>query len=135
MSHVQTSSVRLVRFLFCDTSSIIRGKTTHVEKLKPRLEEGIGLVKGTMAMNLLDVGQGDTGYGAVGEVRLVPDPDTFLILPYAPNSALLLCDMFELDHTPWALCPRNILKKQIAKAAEMGIAIEGAFEPEFMLGN
>jgi glutamine synthetase len=135
MSQVQTSSVRLVRFLFCDTSSIIRGKTTHVEKLKTRLDEGIGLVKGTMAMNLLDSLQGDTGYGATGEVRLVPDPDTFLILPYAPNTGLLLCDMLELDHTPWALCPRTILKKQIAKAAEMGIAIEGAFEPEFMLGS
>jgi glutamine synthetase len=135
MSHIQTSSVQLVRFLFCDTSSIIRGKTTHVERLRSRLKQGIGLVKGTMAMNILDALQTDTGYGATGEIRIVPDPDTFAILPYAPHSAAILCDLVELDHTPWSLCPRSILKRQIERAAEMNIRIEAAFEPEFMLGT
>ncbi len=135
ISHVNTSSVRLVRFLYCDTSSIIRGKVTHSERLKDRIEGGIGLVKGMMSMNMLDQMQTDTGYGAVGEIRLVPDPDTFTILPYAPHSAAMICDMVELDHTPWALCPRNVLKRQIKKAADMGVAIQAAFEPEFMLGS
>jgi glutamine synthetase len=135
MSQVQTSAVKLVRFLYCDTSSIIRGKATHVERLKPRLEQGIGLVKGMMSMNMLDALQSSTGYGATGEVRLVPDPDTFVILPYAQHSAVLLCDLVELDHQPWALCPRNILKRQIEKAAQMGIRIEASFEPEFTLGT
>jgi hypothetical protein len=70
------SAISLVRFIFCDTSSIIRGKSTRVERLRDRLESGIGLVKGTMAMNMLDQLQSDTGLGATGEVRPVANCTT-----------------------------------------------------------
>lgn len=135
MSHVQTSATRFVRFLYCDTSSIIRGKTTHVSHLAHRMDVGIGLVKGMMSMNLLDVMQTDSGFGATGEIRLLPDPDTFAILPYASQSAMMLCDMVDLDRKPWVLCPRTILKRQVQKAKEMGVTIQAAFEPEFTLGS
>ena len=135
LTQVHTSAVRLVRFLYCDTSSIIRGKTTHVDRLKDRLESGIGLVKGMMAMNMLDQMQTDTGLGATGEVRLVPDPSTFVILPYGAGQAMVLCDLVELNHSPWAMCPRTILKRQISKALEAGIKIQAAFEPEFTVGK
>lgn len=134
LSQVKSSSVRLVRFLYCDTSGIIRGKAAHVDRLEERLQSGIGLVKGMMAMNLLDQMQSDTGLGAVGEVRLVPALDTFTLLPYSAQSAVLICDLVELDRQPWALCPRTVLKRQIKKAADMGVRIEAAFEPEFTLG-
>jgi glutamine synthetase len=135
LSHVQTSSVRLVRFLWCDTESIIRGKTTHVAKLSDRMNTGIGLVKGAYAVNILDQLQTETGLGATGEIRLVPDPDTFVILPYASQSAMMICDLMEVDRTPWALCPRSILKRQVQTAKEMGVTFQAAFEPEFMLGE
>ena len=41
--------------------------------------------------------------------------------------------MIELDKNPWALCPRSILKRQVAGALEQGIRFEAAFEPEFFL--
>lgn len=132
---VAENRIQLVRFLYCDTSSIIRGKASHAEGLGSRLQSGIGLVKGMMAMNLVDDMQTDTGYGATGEVRLIPDLNTFRILPYARQSALVLCDMLELDRSPWALCPRSILKRQIAQYLELGIRFEAAFEPEFFIGK
>lgn len=135
LTQVHTSAVRLVRFLYCDTSGIIRGKLTHVDRLKDRLESGIGLVKGMMAMNMLDEMQTDTGLGATGEVRLLPDLDSFAILPYGVGQAMVLCDLVELDRAPWAMCPRTVLKRQIAKALEAGITIQAAFEPEFTLGT
>jgi glutamine synthetase len=135
LSDVQASAVRLVRFLFCDTAGIIRGKAVHVKQLRQRIEGGVGIVKGTLAMNILDQLQGDTGFGAVGEVRMVPDPSTFLILPYAQQSAMMICDLVELDHSSWSLCPRTILKRQLAKAREAGVTFQVAFEPEFLLGR
>jgi len=129
------SAVSLVRFIFCDTSSIIRGKATKVERLRDRLESGIGLVKGTMAMNMLDQTQFGTGLSATGEIRLVPDPDTWTVLPYCDRSAAMICDLVELDHKPWVMCPRTLLKRQIASAKEMGLSFQVSFEPEFMLGN
>lgn len=134
VDRASSSAVRFVRFLYCDTSSIIRGKATHVNGLRDRITGGIGLVKGMMAMNLLDQMQTDTGLGATGEIRLVPDLDTFNVLPYSSQSAMMICDMVELDRRPWTLCPRNILKRQIQKAKEMGVEIRAAIEPEFTIG-
>ncbi len=131
----QRQSINLVRFIFADLSSIIRGKATRASRLKDRLEGGIGLVKGTLAMNMLDQLQTDTGFGATGEIRLIPDPDTWVVLPYAERQAAVICDLMELDHTPWELCPRNVLKRQIQKAKDMGVSFQVAFEPEFMLGT
>jgi glutamine synthetase len=129
----QTGNIDLIRFLYCDTSSIIRGKSTYVRGLYDRLVSGIGLVKGMMAMNMLDQLQPETGLGATGEVRLVPDLSTFTILPYVSGQAALLCDLQELNQRPWDLCPRSILKQQLSRSAAMGFTIQAAFEPEFML--
>lgn len=34
--------VRVVRFLYCDNGGVVRGKTTHVERLVERIRTGIG---------------------------------------------------------------------------------------------
>lgn len=131
----QRQSINLVRFIYADLSGIVRGKSTRAMRLKDRLESGIGLVKGTLAMNMLDQLQSDTGFGASGEIRLIPDPDTWTVLPYAERQAAVICDLLELDHTPWELCPRNVLKRQIQRAKDMGCSFQAAFEPEFMVGS
>ncbi len=132
---VEKQNLQLLRFLYCDTSSVIRGKSSFKSGIKSRIHSGIGLVKGMMAMNQVDEMQTETGYGATGEVRLIPDLNTFRVLPYLPNQALVLCDMLELDKSPWVLCPRAILKRQIDTYKELGIRFEAAFEPEFFLGR
>ena len=43
LRQARESGVRLVRFLYCDTSAIIRGKSTYVRDLEDRLSGGIGL--------------------------------------------------------------------------------------------
>ncbi|MGH2559682.1 MAG: hypothetical protein ACRDJH_11500, partial [Thermomicrobiales bacterium] len=48
------ADLRLVRFLYCDFASIVRGKATHVAHIARRLDEGIALVTGMLAMNGLD---------------------------------------------------------------------------------
>jgi glutamine synthetase len=130
----QVANLSLIRFLYCDTSSIIRGKTSAVEKLKDFAQSGIGLVKGMMFMNMFDQLQSENGLGPVGEVRLVPDLASWTLLPYAPRSAALICDMIELDRRPWSLCPRHLLKRQIEIAEKQGFRFQAAFEPEFTLG-
>ncbi len=127
--------VNLVRFLYTDFCSMVRGKSSSLPRLKDRIDTGIGLVKGQLAMNSLDKPQGDTGLGAVGEVRMVPDLSTFTVLPYVTNTAVMLCDLIQLDREPWTLCPRSLLKKQIDEAEKLGFSIQAAFEPEFMMGT
>jgi glutamine synthetase len=81
----------------------------------------------------LDTLAPDATYGPVGEIRLVPDPETFTILPYAPRSGQMIANMIELDHQPWALDPRHFLQRMIATAGDAGLAFDAAFENEFYL--
>ena len=127
------AGVRLTRFLYVDNGCTIRGKLVPTEYLGGRMASGQGLTVAMQAMNLLDQLQPVEGMGPVGEIRLVPDPASFVILPYAPNSAAMMCDMIGLDRTPWGACPRSFLKRMIAQAADQGMTVQAAFEGEFSL--
>jgi glutamine synthetase len=95
-AQARRAGVRLVRFLYTDNGGITRGKATHVDGLAHRLTDGIGLTVAMQAMNMLDQLQPVEGLGPVGEIRLVPDPQTFTVLPYAPHAAAMTSDMRSL---------------------------------------
>src|SRR5207244_9542981 len=116
--------VRLVRFVYCDNGGIIRGKATHVNGLARRLSEGIGQTLAMQAFASVDALAAVAGMGPVGEFRLVPDPSTFVVLPYAPHSGMMLCDMLTLEQQPWEACPRTFLKRMMASAAHLGIVMQ-----------
>jgi len=129
----EEQGLQLVRFLYCDNGGVIRGKSTHISGLGRRITSGIGLVKGMQSFTSLDTLAPDASYGPVEEIRLVPDPATFVALPYAPRSGQMIANMVELDHQPWALDPRHFLQRMIAAAASTGFAFDAAFENEFYL--
>jgi glutamine synthetase len=130
-----THAVRLVRFLYCDNGGVVRGKATHVERLGDRLRTGIGLTVAMQAMNSLDQLQPVEGMGPVGEIRLVPDPETFTVLPYAPHSAAMLVDHLRLDGQPYEAGPRNFLKRMAARLAEREMVLSCAVENEWSLAT
>lgn len=129
------AGVRLVRFLYTDNGGVTRGKATHIKGLSDRIKDGIGLTVAMQAMNMLDQLAAVEGMGPVGEIRLVPDPETFTILPYAPHSAAMIVDMCNQDGSPWEACPRSFLKRQIATCAAAGFTVRAAFECEFTLAT
>lgn len=135
VEQARDAGVRLVRFLYCDNGAAIRGKATALSGLGARLTDGIGLTVAMMAMNSLDQLQSVEGMGPVGEIRLVPDPDSFVIVPYAAGSAAMLCDMLTGDRTPWGACPRSFLKRMRARAAAQGWQLHASFEAEFSLAR
>ena len=129
------ADVKLIAFLYRDNGGIIRGKTTHVSSLEKRVESGIGLTVAMQAMSDMDMLQPVEGMGAVGEVRIVPDLDTFSMAPYAPGRAIMLADLVKLDHRPWEACTRSFLKRMLKKAEDRGLRFMAAFEPEWTLAT
>ena len=132
---VRDTNIRLVRFLYCDNGGTIRGKASASARLADRIADGIGLTVAMMAMNSLDQLQAVDGMGPVGEIRLVPDPESFAVLPYAPHSAAMSCDMLTRDRTAWGACPRSFLKRMRERAAARGWRLEASFEAEFSLAR
>jgi glutamine synthetase len=131
----EEEGLRLVRFLWCGNDGTIRAKASTLPGLEARMRSGIGLTVAMQAMNSLDQLQPVEGMGPVGEIRLVPDPDTFRVLPYATNAGAMLVDQLQLDGEPAPVCQRSFLKRMEARLAERGAKLEVAFENEFSLAT
>jgi len=127
------AGLRLVRFLWCGNDGTVRAKASALAGLEGRMRSGIGLTVAMQAMNGLDQLQPVEGMGPVGEIRLVPDPETFRVLPYAPHVGAMLVDHVQLDGEPAPVCQRSFLKRMEARLAERGAKLEAAFENEFSL--
>jgi glutamine synthetase len=72
----------------------------------------------------------DLGYG---DMVAVPDYATARLIPWLPGSAMVVCDLTDLDGSPIAVSPRQILRRQIQRAAERGFLVNSATELEFFL--
>jgi glutamine synthetase len=129
------AGIKLVRFEYCDVSGVARTKAIHVSQLPHKLVEGVGLTRAQMSINLLETVIDIDGMEPVGEIRLVPDPATFTVLPWAPGSASMLCDQLDHDRADWGACPRSFLKAAIARAASYGIDVQASFENEWYLAR
>jgi glutamine synthetase len=131
----RSAGVDLIRFIYCDFSGVQRGKITSVDDLANRLSHGINLTRAQMAFTLLDTVVSIPGMEPVGELRMIPDPDTFSVLPWLPSHASMTCDLVEPNGSLYEACTRTWLKTIVARAAERGFRIQAAFEPEFYLGR
>jgi glutamine synthetase len=129
------AGLRLVRFLWCGNDGTVRAKASAIPGLEGRIRSGIGLTVAMQAMNGLDQLQPVEAMGPVGEIRLVPDPETFRVLPYAPHTGAMLVDHVQLDGSPAPVDQRSFLKRMEARLAERGARLEVAFENEFSLAD
>jgi glutamine synthetase len=134
-ARAHAEGISLVWFLYADHGGIIRGKAATAAMLPTRMTTGIGHTVAMMAMSMLDHLQPVDGMGPVGEVRIMPDPATFVPLPYAPGAGAMLADQVRPGGEPWDGCARTYLKQAIADLAAEGYAAVAAFEPEFTLGR
>jgi len=70
------------------------------------------------------------------DMVLKPDLDTFRVLPYDDEGgrvARILCDIYNPDGSPFAGCPRQTLKRQIARAEALKYDVMVGVEVEFYI--
>lgn len=72
----------------------------------------------------------ETGYG---DMVMTPDFSTLRRLPWLPGSALVMADLSFTDGRPVAVAPRTILRTQLDRLAERGLAAFVGTELEFMV--
>jgi glutamine synthetase len=77
----------------------------------------------------------ETGYG---DFMLVPDLATLREVPWQPGTALVLADVAEVGHGPGPggpvrVSPRQVLRAQLARAAELGWTAMAGTELEFVV--
>jgi glutamine synthetase len=77
--------------------------------------------------------------GGYGDFHLVPDLDTLRVAAWCDRTAIVLCDVHEpedpdgADHGLVSVAPRSILRAQVERLGERGMAANAASELEFYL--
>jgi glutamine synthetase len=72
----------------------------------------------------------DTGYG---DTVMKPDLSTLRLVPWLPDTALVIADVGWGDGSPVTVSPRAILRRQLDRLAERGLAAHAATELEFIV--
>jgi glutamine synthetase len=127
---VEENKIKYIRYLYVDLDNVIRGRVSKAENLEVDLVGGITLAQIMQSgFSIMDLVSPETIYGPVGEVKLIPDVNTFVILPYADYTAAMLVDQY-IDDKPHPVDPRLKLKDYLAKS-EYKFKI--GFEPEFYI--
>ena len=117
-----------------DLAGKVRGKAFPLSDLESRLQKGVGWCPTNVMISCFDT-IGDTPFGALGDLLLIPDPNTNVELDFkdgGPVERLMLGDITDLEGAPWDLCTRSILKAALARLkAASGVTLLSAFEHEF----
>jgi len=131
LHRVDADGVELVRLLFVNNSGVPRGRVVDSESLPGVMSEGTNVTRAMQSFNALDRLAPEGRYGPAGEVRVVPDPETYTELPYADRAAVMLADLRDLDGEPWAAGPRAQLREYLDDIGEAGYVPRLSFESEF----
>jgi len=120
-------NVRSMRLQFTD----ILGVNKNVEIPASQFEKAL-------AGDIMFDGSSIEGFVRIEEsdMLLAPDLSTFRLFPWGtPDAriARLICDINRPDGTPFPGDPRGVLKRTIARAANLGYAMNAGMEAEFFL--
>ncbi|MFO1080600.1 MAG: glutamine synthetase family protein [Reyranellaceae bacterium] len=140
---LQSGEVSVVRLAFADQHGVLRGKTLVAGEVAAALANGVGfsssmLLKDTSHRTVFPVWQPGGGFGmkelqGAGDAQMLPDPATFRVLPWAPHSGWLLCDLHFADGRPVPLDTRHVYRRALAALADRGYDFVAGLEVEFHL--
>lgn len=122
---VEERRVRLVRLWFTDVLGQIKSVAISPVELDAAFEEGVQFD-----------GSAIDGFSRVQESDVLarPDPNSFQLMAGSDGAELtarIFCDITDLDGTPFAGDPRQVLKRNLADAASDGFELMCAPEVEF----
>lgn len=127
MNLVEEEDVEFIRLQFTD----ILGNLKNVAITSSQLEKALNnqcMFDGSSIEGFVRIEESD--------MYLYPDFSTFEIFPWRPQQgkvARMICDVYRPGGTPFEGDPRYVLKRAIARAAEMGYTFEVGPELEFFL--
>jgi glutamine synthetase len=122
---VEERGVRLIRLWFTDVLGNLKSFAISPAELENALEDGMSFD-----------GSSIDGFSRIQEsdVLAIPDPNTFEVLPWGDpkaTEARVFCDVHHLDGTPFQGDPRQVLRRQLDAAHDLGYTFYVAPDIEF----
>ncbi|MCB0044143.1 MAG: type I glutamate--ammonia ligase [Caldilineaceae bacterium] len=123
---IKRNDIRFIRIQFSDIVGVAKQITIPIGHWGDAVEQGVWFD-----------GSSIEGFARIAEsdMYLVPDLDTFAVVPWEMDlsTARVVCDVFTPDGQPFAGDPRYALRRQLQRAAEMGLDYQVGPELEFFL--
>lgn len=132
---IKQSGATRVKVAITDVDGVLRGKYINVDKLFSALDKGFGFCNVVFGWDAADVCYDNVSYTGWhsgypdAEVRL--DPGTFRRIPWDNDTPFFLGDFVDHKGESLAVCPRQLLRRVIKKAQDMGYAALFGVEFEF----
>jgi glutamine synthetase len=126
LKEVRDKNLKFIRMWFTDVLGFLKSFSISPDELEGAFDEGMGFD-----------GSSIEGFARIEESDMVakPDPATFVILPWrasgGTNVARMFCDILKPDGTPYEGDPRYALKRNLKKAADLGMTYYVGPELEF----
>jgi len=122
---VEERDIRFIRLWFTDVLGFLKSFAITPAELEAAFDEGMGFD-----------GSAIEGFARLQESDMVarPDPSTFQILPWRPGEqgvARMFCDIRTPDGDPFSGDPRQVLRRVLARAQEMGFTFYVGPELEY----
>jgi glutamine synthetase len=120
-----------------DVDGVMRGKYVSTQKFLSAARDGFSfcdvIFGWDCADSVYDCGTFTGWHTGFPDTQARLDLDTFRLVPWEPRTAFCLGDFYRADGAPLPICPRQTLKRIIARAGEMGYVPRMAAEYEFFL--
>ena len=132
--------LEVIRFSFADAHGLLRGKTLVREEALRVLRDGVNatttlLLKDLAGRTAFPVYTPGGGFGlpalqGAADMVLVPDPTTFRVLPWAPHTGWILCDLYFQDGAPLPLSTRGVMRRCLDRLGDRRLEFVAGLEVE-----
>jgi glutamine synthetase len=133
--------LKAVRFSFADQHGVLRGKTLSASAAEAAMERGVTvtstlLLKDTSHKTVFPAFTPGAGVGiaemqGAADILMIPDPSTFRLLPWAPDTGWFLCDLQFPGGRAVPFSTRDVFRKAAEKLALGGYEFVAGLEVEF----
>jgi glutamine synthetase len=129
LKNAKEENVKYVRLCFTDIHGVIKNVEVPASKLEEALDNEV-MFDGSSIDGFVRIQEAD--------MYLRPDYDSWLISSWEQTTygkvAMLICDVYLPDGTPFVGDPRGVLKRNVEKMKKLGFkAFNVGVEPEFFL--
>ncbi|KAH0622062.1 hypothetical protein JD844_023999 [Phrynosoma platyrhinos] len=129
-------NIRFVRFEATDLHGVSRSKSIPSRFFRTKAIHGVSMPRGCLELTLNPKINEINQISASSfncDIVLSPDLSTFRALPWAEETARVICDSFTVTGSPLLTSPRHIAKQQLIQLQDSGFALYSSFTYEFCI--
>ncbi|XP_071402440.1 lengsin [Centroberyx affinis] len=130
---IARENISFVRFEATDLHGVSRSKTVPVRFFNEKAIYGISMPRSYLELTLSpkcnEVDNANTANFS-SDILLIPDLSTFRLLPWAEQTARVICDPCTVTGSPLRTSPRLIAKQLLGQLQSLGFSLHSSFTYE-----